>query len=150
VIVTTQGKAKWVAGALMRPDCVSLLSYVLSSLPLSGAASIQLELVVLFFLEVKCEIKTGVVLFTNIKSAFKLPSIVCNPVKLFAEFTFAVISNVVCNSFNNVLRLTPSLIILLQVKFLNVKSDIDVNIFILFICFQFFYFCSNINIIITI
>jgi hypothetical protein len=32
-----------------------------------------------------------------------------------------------------VLRLIPSLIILLQVKFLNVKSDIDVNIFCLFV-----------------
>jgi hypothetical protein len=49
VIVTTQGKAKWVSGALMRPDCVSLLSYVLSSLPFSGAASIQLELASFFF-----------------------------------------------------------------------------------------------------
>jgi hypothetical protein len=47
--------------------------------------------------EVKCVVKVGVVFLANTLSAFKSPTIVCNPVKLFAEFNFAVVSNVVCN-----------------------------------------------------
>jgi hypothetical protein len=74
-------------------------------------------------LEVKWFVKVGVVFLTSTQSAFKSPLIVCNPVKVFAVFFFAVVSNVVSNSVSITLKFVPSITILLQVNVLNVKSD---------------------------
>jgi hypothetical protein len=58
--------------------------------------------------EVKCVFKVGVVFVTNTLSAFKSPTIVCNPVNVFAKCSFALESNAVCNPSDLAILKTPS------------------------------------------
>jgi hypothetical protein len=90
--------------------------FIITSLEVFRVLCFTIKGVSTYNFEVGCVFKIGAVILTNTLSAFKSPPVVYNPVKVFAEASFAVESNTVYNPSVLAIVKSPPLIVSNLVK----------------------------------